>query len=45
MNYKLRLKLGDIIKLLLGGSILVCDRYNNTIYRVVKGEDTYVTKN
>jgi len=44
MNLKLRIKFGDIIKLLFGGSFLVLDRYNDSIFRVQKGEDTYITK-
>lgn len=44
MNLKLRLKLKDIIRLLLGKSLLVKDQYNNVIYRVQKGHDTYITK-
>ena len=44
MNLKLRLKLADIIKLFMGGSILVLDTYHNAIYRVQKGQDTYICK-
>jgi hypothetical protein len=44
MNLKLRLSVKDLLKVLFGGSILVKDKYNNTIYRVKKGIDTYVTK-
>ena len=44
MNLKLRLKLSDIWKLLIGGSVVVLCPYNNSIYRIQKGKDTYVTK-
>jgi hypothetical protein len=44
VNLKLRLKFGDIIKLLLGSDIMVLDPYNNSIYRVQRGNDTYVCK-
>lgn len=42
MNLKLHLKLGDIIKLFFGLDVMVLDPYNNTIYRVQKGKDTYI---
>ena len=44
MNLKLRLKLGDIIKLIFGSDIMILDPYTNNIYRVQKGEDTYICK-
>lgn len=44
MNLKLHLKFMDVIKLLLGGSVLVLDPFNLSIYRVEKGEDTYICK-
>lgn len=44
MNYKIRLKFIDIVRLLFGKSFLVRDQYNNIIYRVQKGRDTYITK-
>lgn len=44
MNLKLRLKTSDVFKLFLGGEVLVLDPYNNSIYRVQKGQDTYITK-
>lgn len=44
MNLKLRLKPNDILKVLFGRSILVREQYNNLIYRVQKGKDTYITK-
>lgn len=44
MNLKLRLKFGDILKLLFGQDLIVLDPYNNTIYRVQKGDGTYVYK-
>jgi len=44
MNLKLRLTTMDILRLLCGCSVLVCDPYNSTIFRVQKGEDTYVSK-
>ena len=45
MNLKIRLTLIDIGKLIFGGSVLVADQYNNNIYTIQKGEDTYVAKN
>lgn len=44
MNLKLRLKFSDILKLIFGGSVIVMCPYNNSIYRVQKGQDTYITK-
>lgn len=44
MNLKIRLKISDIWKLLFGGSVVVLDPYHNAIYRVQKGEDTYICK-
>jgi hypothetical protein len=44
MSLKLRIKFGDIIKLLFGGSIYVKDTYNGSNIRITKGQDTYITK-
>jgi len=44
MNLKLRLKFSDIIKLLFGADVMVLDPINSGIYRVQKGEDTYICK-
>ena len=44
MNLKLRLKFSDIFKLLFGGDVMVLDKYNNHIYRIQKGNDTYICK-
>lgn len=44
MNLKIRLTIADITKLIFGGSVLVVDPYNDTIYRIQKGSDTYITK-
>ena len=44
VNLKLRLKLSDLIKLLFGFDVMVLDPYNDAIYRVQKGDDTYICK-
>jgi hypothetical protein len=44
MNIKLRLKIKDIIKLLLGGRILVKNPYDKSVVHIQKGIDTYITK-
>jgi hypothetical protein len=44
MQLKMRLRTKDIIKLLFGNRILVLDRYNDAIWQVQKGKDTYVAK-
>ena len=44
MNLKLRLKFSDILKLLFGFDVMILDPYENRIYRVQKGEDTYICK-
>jgi hypothetical protein len=44
MNIKLRLNWSDLFRIILGGSVLVQDPYNNSIIRVERGIDTYVCK-
>ena len=44
MNLKIRLKFSDIIKLVFGGDVMILDPYSNSIYRVQKGDDTYICK-
>jgi hypothetical protein len=44
MNIKLRISSRDLLKIMLGGNILVMDPYNDSIIRVQKGESTYVAK-
>lgn len=44
MNLKLRLSLADLVKVLLGGTCLVMCPYNQSIYRVQRGKETYITK-
>jgi len=44
VNLKLRLKFSDIIKLTFGADVMVIDPYNESIYRVQKGVDTYICK-
>jgi hypothetical protein len=44
MNLKLHLKFSDIVKLALGFEVMVLSPYDNRIYRVQKGEDTYICK-
>ena len=44
MNLKIRLVFKDVVKILFGGSVVVSDSYNKTIYRLQKGKDTYITK-
>jgi hypothetical protein len=44
MNLKIRLTLKDLFKVICGGSVMVMDPYNNTIFRVQRGQDTYITK-
>jgi len=44
MNLKLRLKFSDILKLIFGADVMVLDPYRNSIYRIQKGDDTYICK-
>jgi len=44
MNLKMRLRPRDILKLFFGGTILIMCPYNSSIYRLQKGDDTYVCK-
>ncbi len=44
LNIRLILKLGDIIKLILGWEVLILDSNHNSIYMVQKGDDTYICK-
>lgn len=43
MNVKLHITWQDLLKLLFGGQLLVCDRYNNSIVTVKQGDDTIIT--
>ena len=44
MNLKLHLKFSDILKLIFGADVMVLNPYSGSIYRVQKGEDTYICK-
>jgi len=44
MNLKLRLKFSDILKLMFGADVIVLDPHNNNVFRVQKGEDTWIYK-
>lgn len=45
MSRKLRISLGDIIKLLFGGKVLIKNPFDNDkVYTIQKGDKTYFAK-